>query len=172
MYVEYLDKLLADIERHRKLTLGQDGTTQLENSESKADSLESECENVSSLNDENKRRSTVDHIEAVANEQIDLRRASMIQDSEPAPGMVHDKPGILDEDSPFVTVINVTAAANANTAKAQEDKFNNSYEVQVGIILHWFQDNISSKVFFAVSFDFRPIPWNDILTKSHNFSSK
>jgi len=122
MYVEYLDKLLADIERHRKLSLGQDVKSETHTDET----VQSGCGMISTLNDENKRRSTVDHIEAVANEQIDLRRASMIQESEGAMAIGNDKPSLVDEDSPFITVINVTAAANA---KNKEDKAKNTYEV-------------------------------------------
>ena len=112
MYVEYLDKLLADIERHRKHeTRGGD------NEAAAAVATETASNEVtSSMNDENKRRSNCVEID-------DLKRSSLHLDIEAASKVV-DKND--DESStPFVTVISVSSPTTAANVLKSDVKFQN-----------------------------------------------
>ena len=110
MYVEYLDKLLADIERHRKQE------SRVDNGDSSVEVAADDAsdEVTSSMNDENKRRSNGVDTE-------DIKRSSLHLDIEAASKIDSNDDGV---PSPFVTVINVSSPTSANVLKDTE-KFQN-----------------------------------------------
>jgi len=134
MYVEYLDKLLADIERHRKLSAASDSADPAF-FDSGDITTEDTTTAVASMNDENKRRTNPDYFETIAAEQLDLKRASLHLDIEAASATTTaaattaSNGHSVQEDSPFVTVISVSSPTSSNGHTEKEDNAKNTFQV-------------------------------------------
>ncbi len=134
MYVEYLNKLLIDIERHRKqetqpAAICDDNSATSTSGPYDAEMTSQTVSAVATMNDENKRRSQIiaengDLCEQ--QQQLDIKRASLHLDIEAvnktANGNGYENCS-LSNNSPFVTVISVsspTAAAAALKNRSEE----------------------------------------------------
>ena len=142
MYVEYLNKLLIDIERHRKqethVAATCDDITAISSSGPHDEEMTSQTVSaVATMNDENKRRSQ--NIAENADlcdlqQQLETKRASLHLDIEAvnktANGNGYENCS-LSNNSPFVTVISVsspTAAAAAALKNRSEELNKNQFQ--------------------------------------------
>ena len=140
MYVEYLDKLLADIERHRKQESRLDNssattepTSACYDAAMSAEMTSQTVSAVASMNDENKRRSNPDYaFENVQSfsEELETKRSSLHLDIEAAKVGSPTNGNVKTEDcsspslSPFVTVISVSSPTASGALKDRSDEKN------------------------------------------------
>ena len=131
MYVEYLDKLLLDIERHKQ---GKDQGLLISNSQEVTDFQEGDEAQERALNEENKRKSI-----ELANKQQFLE--DHLQNFKERSGLQLDLTDVSKsagnsenlEETSFVTVINVSsakgggAAENRRTTAEEDPGANNTY---------------------------------------------
>jgi hypothetical protein len=148
MYVEYLDKLLADIEKHRKqeeCRLDNSSASTTETTSARFDavlSAEMTSQTVSavaSMNDENKRRSNPDyaqleHAQSLS-EELETKRSSLHLDIEaakvgsPSNGNFKSDECSSPSLSPFVTVISVSSPTASSSLKDRsEEKNRNQFQ--------------------------------------------
>lgn len=138
MYVEYLNKLLIDIERHRKQETHAAATCDDNNATSTSGPYDAEMTSqtvsaVATMNDENKRRSqaiaeNADLCDQQQQQHLETKRASLHLDIEAvnktANGNAYEN-CTLSNNSPFVTVISVSSPTAAAAAlKNRSDELN------------------------------------------------
>jgi len=152
MYVEYLDKLLADIERHRKqearlLTAtttdadnnSADPTSGAYDSAMSAEMTSQTVAAVASMNDENKRRSQLmENVPMSLADELEFKRASLHLDIDAASkvGPPSTTNGNAKENSssptlsnPFVTVISVSSPTASGVLRDRsEEKKQNQFQ--------------------------------------------
>ncbi len=144
MYVEYLDKLLADIERHRKqearlLTAAStdadnnsaDPTSGAYDSAMSAEMTSQTVAAVASMNDENKRRSQLmENVPMSLADELEFKRASLHLDIDAASTSTTN--GNLKKENsssptlsnPFVTVISVSSPTASGVLKDRSEEKN------------------------------------------------
>ena len=146
MYVEYLDKLLADIERHRKQEarlLTAAATTDADNNSAdptsgaydsamSAEMTSQTVAAVASMNDENKRRSQLlENVPMSLADELEFKRASLHLDIDAASkvgpplttnGNVKENSSSPTLSNPFVTVISVSSPTASGALKDRSDE--------------------------------------------------